>query len=677
VATVRFTPTVASTVSANVNFTTTSGDTISRLVTGTGTSTGGGDVIAPTVVITGPTTAATYTTSALSLTLSGTAADNVGVSQVTWASSNGSNGGSGTATGTTTWTADGIVLLEGTNVLTVTARDAAGYTATDTLTVTVPGSVDTTPPAVSLTAPAPGSTVSGTITVSADASDDVGVAGVQFKLDGVNLGAEDTAAPYAVSWNTTTAVVGAHSLTAVARDAAGNIVTSTAVTVTVASVSPASLLANGSFEAFTGTVATSWTLDTDGVVALTGAKVTGLTGFGQRLTIATPGPWGFALHQKPAFKLNRTYEWTLSYKTSGANSVWAQISDNTVSHVVLSQELPGTNGVWRQETLTFTYTDAGADLLRINSNAAGSIWLDAFSLREVDGPLLSNGSFETFIGNVARDWKVVRDGVVIGTVAKAAGLTGFSQKITITAPGTWGMYVHQQLVLKVGASYEWTFSYKTNGTSTVWAQLGDATLTHVLLSQELPGTSGAWRQETLTFTYTNVRADQLRISSNAVGSVWLDAFSLREVGAPVVWNGSLEFFTGNVATGWKVARDGVVSATVAKAAGQSGAGQTITIVTPGSWGLYFSQQLVLELGVHYEWTFFYKTSGANSVWAQVGDAALNHIVLSQELPGTSGVWTQRTLTFTYTNARADLLRFSSNAAGSFWLDEVSVTEAAP
>src|SRR5207248_10898297 len=53
------------------------------------------------------------------------------------------------------------------------------------------GGGDTTPPTVSLTAPANGATVSDAVTVSASASDNVGVAGVQFKLDGVDLGAED------------------------------------------------------------------------------------------------------------------------------------------------------------------------------------------------------------------------------------------------------------------------------------------------------------------------------------------------------------------------------------------------------------------------------------------------------------------------------------------------------
>ncbi|MBM3271900.1 fibronectin type III domain-containing protein [Candidatus Kaiserbacteria bacterium] len=87
-------------------------------------------------------------------------------------------------------------------------------------TITV-GSPDTAPPTVSITSPSNGATVSSTISVTANASDAVGVVGVQFKLDGTNLDAEDTASPYSVSWNTTTATNGSHTLTAVARDAVG------------------------------------------------------------------------------------------------------------------------------------------------------------------------------------------------------------------------------------------------------------------------------------------------------------------------------------------------------------------------------------------------------------------------------------------------------------------------
>ena len=97
-----------------------------------------------------------------------------------------------------------------------------------------PNPVDTTPPTINVTAPANNATVSGSsVAVSANASDNVGIVGVQFKLDGANLGAEDTSAPYSVSWNIASAANGLHTLTAVARDLAGNQTTAATVSVTV------------------------------------------------------------------------------------------------------------------------------------------------------------------------------------------------------------------------------------------------------------------------------------------------------------------------------------------------------------------------------------------------------------------------------------------------------------
>src|SRR5262249_39840278 len=60
-----------------------------------------------------------------------------------------------------------------------------------------------------------------------------GVASVQFQLDGVNLGSPDTTAPYSVSWDTSTASRGLHTLTAVALDTSGNPTTSAGVSVNV------------------------------------------------------------------------------------------------------------------------------------------------------------------------------------------------------------------------------------------------------------------------------------------------------------------------------------------------------------------------------------------------------------------------------------------------------------
>jgi YVTN family beta-propeller protein len=92
---------------------------------------------------------------------------------------------------------------------------------------------DVTKPTVSLAAPAGGRAGVGTVTLSASAADNVGVSGVRFLVDNVAVGAEDTGSPYSASWNTATVANGTHTVTARARDAAGNTTTSAPVSVTV------------------------------------------------------------------------------------------------------------------------------------------------------------------------------------------------------------------------------------------------------------------------------------------------------------------------------------------------------------------------------------------------------------------------------------------------------------
>jgi Big-like domain-containing protein len=101
----------------------------------------------------------------------------------------------------------------------------------------LPGS-DTTPPAVRITSPAPGATVSGTITVTAEASDNVGVAGVRFQYNRIDFDAEDNSPPYTATAHTNNIPDGSYTLTAVARDAAGNRTTSEPVPITVANGPP-------------------------------------------------------------------------------------------------------------------------------------------------------------------------------------------------------------------------------------------------------------------------------------------------------------------------------------------------------------------------------------------------------------------------------------------------------
>ena len=121
--------------------------------------------------------------------------------------------------------------------------DNFSYTLTDStpdvsneavVTITV---TDTTPPGVVLTSPADGASVTGVVTLDATATDDTGIASVQFVLDGTNLGSADTAAPFSASWDTGTSANGTHVLTAIAQDLSGNQSTSGAVVVTLSSSS--------------------------------------------------------------------------------------------------------------------------------------------------------------------------------------------------------------------------------------------------------------------------------------------------------------------------------------------------------------------------------------------------------------------------------------------------------
>ena len=117
------------------------------------------------------------------------------------------------------------------------ARDTTGHQTTSApVTFTVANGAitpGTTPPTVSITAPRSGDVVSGAITVSANASDNGFITSVRFFADG-NLIKEELQAPYEFPWDTTAVSNGSHTLTAHARDDAGNVTISPPVTGNVA-----------------------------------------------------------------------------------------------------------------------------------------------------------------------------------------------------------------------------------------------------------------------------------------------------------------------------------------------------------------------------------------------------------------------------------------------------------
>ena len=79
-----------------------------------------------------------------------------------------------------------------------------------------------TSPTVAITSPAQGATVSGSITVSADATDNVGVTQVEFFVDGASVAVDTNSTDgWSASWNTTTTGDGSHTVSGTATDTIG------------------------------------------------------------------------------------------------------------------------------------------------------------------------------------------------------------------------------------------------------------------------------------------------------------------------------------------------------------------------------------------------------------------------------------------------------------------------
>lgn len=106
------------------------------------------DEIAPTVAVTAPTRDGSYASNVAAVSLAGLAVDNVGVAEVVWIND---RGGSGRAEGLANWFVPSIPLQAGRNVLTLTARDAAGNAARTI--VAIDYQPDTIAPAITITTP--------------------------------------------------------------------------------------------------------------------------------------------------------------------------------------------------------------------------------------------------------------------------------------------------------------------------------------------------------------------------------------------------------------------------------------------------------------------------------------------------------------------------------------------
>ncbi|HET9266690.1 MAG TPA: Ig-like domain-containing protein, partial [Vicinamibacterales bacterium] len=154
------------------------------------------------------------------LNLSGAAKDDVGVAEVTWTNN---RGGSGRATGTTSWSIANAFLQSGVNVFTVVAQDTAGNKTSASVSVTR----DAQAPTVSIVTPAVGTFVTNkaAVALAGKAGDDTGVKQVTWQNSRGGSGTASGTSDWSVS--TVALLAGTNNITITARDGSGKVGTAT------------------------------------------------------------------------------------------------------------------------------------------------------------------------------------------------------------------------------------------------------------------------------------------------------------------------------------------------------------------------------------------------------------------------------------------------------------------
>lgn len=230
---------------------------------------------------------------------------------------------------------------------------------------------DVTPPTAVVTAPAPGAVVTPTTTFRATASDNVGVTGVQFQLDGANIGAQDTAAPYELTWDLSAVTPGVHNVRAVARDAQGNLGTSTAIFFVMPDlINPAvsfTTPANGATVNLTVPITVSATDN----VSITRVDI---SIDGTQVTSDTASPYGYSWNTLSASDGPHTI-------TATAFDAWANSTSVTISVTVLNDGVPPT------VSMTSPASGTVSGMVTVSANATDNIGVASVRLL-LDGALL-------------------------------------------------------------------------------------------------------------------------------------------------------------------------------------------------------------------------------------------------------------------------------------------------
>ena len=266
-----------------------------------------------------------------------------------------------------------------------------GTFAADDMSLTITGNAtstnDITPPVVNITTPLKNATVSGTVPVTATATDNLGVSYVFFAVNGTPVTGQLTTAPYTFNWNTLSYPDGAHVLKATATDANGNnSATTTTVFVNNSGTTTANLIPNASLETadatggplgwLKGNWGTNTTVFTYPVAGQEGAKAAKID-----VTAYTSGDakWYFA---PKAVTPGTTHAYSHYYQSTAPTTitVWYTRTDNTNLYIDLAT-LPAA-AAWTQFSQAITVPAGVASMTVFHHiNTVGSLTVDNYKLQ--------------------------------------------------------------------------------------------------------------------------------------------------------------------------------------------------------------------------------------------------------------------------------------------------------
>jgi peptidoglycan/xylan/chitin deacetylase (PgdA/CDA1 family) len=501
----------------------------------------------------------------------------------------------------------------------------------------------TSTPTVSLTAPTASSAVSGkSVVLSANASDLNAVASVQFQVDGTNVGAPVTTAPYSYNWDSTTVANGAHSITAQATNTEGITTTSAPEEITVDNVIPlgTNLILNPLVETATPGNASapndwqtgSWGTNTSSFSYLS----TGSTGDNNSVSVQTTSytsgdsKWYF---NPVSITAGDQYTFSDYYQSTTASEIDVAytMSDNSQQYVDLG-DLSASSG-FKQFSASFT-APAGAVSATIyhEISSVGTLTTDNFSLTPSSTPSIvvaSPSASSTVSGTTVQ---------LLANAADAGGIKSVQFEVdgtNVGSPLTTAPY-----------DYNWDSTTVANGTHFITA---------VATNTEGVTTTSA----TVSVTVNNTVA----AGTNVIPNPLLETVNPSNSSDPLDWTPGTY---GTNTTNFSYLSTGSTGDT------SSVKVQTTAFTSGSSEWMYNAQNVVA--GDTYNFSDYYESTIATNVEVEFISSTGTDSYLSLGSPATSSTWKQFSGSFIVPTGTVSAVVYQYlNAVGSLTTDNYSLT----